>query len=156
MNPVKKHPAMKPVQIRRAILLLGAGAAVVGLAVFRDAKSSAVPVTAPPRVAAKENGKTNNLAAAGKRDSRAKATSSLQAFRDRITKARGEKDRAKRMALLSEAVQSLDPSLIRETLAEVEAMKDYRFRSQLRGMLLSRWGESDPKAALAYAQGLGS
>ena len=147
---------MNRLNILLAILLIGAATTVVGLAVFRDAKSSAVTASAPPRVAAKENGKTNNLAAAGKRDSRTKATSSLQAFRDRITKARGEKDRAKRMALLSEAVQSLDPSLIRETLAEVEAMKDYRFRSQLRGMLLSRWGESDPKAALAYAQGLGS
>ena len=119
MNPVKKHPAMKTLNIRRAILLLGAAATVVGLAVFRDAKSSAVTASAPPRVAAKENGKTNNLAAAGKRDSRAKATSSLQAFRDRITKARGEKDRAKRMALLAEAVQALDPSQIKEALAEV-------------------------------------
>ena len=154
MNPVKKHPAMKTLNIRRAILLLGAAATVVGLAVFRDAKSSAVPVTAPPRVAVKENGKTNNLAAAGKRDSRAKATSSLQAFRDRITKARGEKDRAKRMALLAEAVQALDPSQIKEALAEVEAMKDERFQTQLRNMLLSRWGESDPKATLTYIQGL--
>ena len=147
---------MKPLKILLAILLFGAAATVVGLAVFRDAKSPAVPASASPRVAVKENGKTNNLAAAGKRDSRTKATSTLQGFRDRIMKAKVERNRAKRMALLSEAVQSLDPSLIRETLAEVEAMKDYRFRSQLRGMLLSRWGESDPKAALAYAQGLGS
>ncbi|MCA3717277.1 MAG: hypothetical protein IM674_03380 [Brevundimonas sp.] len=126
---------MKPLKILLAILLIGAAATVVGLAVFRDAKSSAVPVTAPPRVAAKENGKTNNLAAAGKRDSRTKATSTLQGFRDRIMKAKVERNRAKRMALLAEAVQALDPSQIKEALAEVEAMKDYRLRSQLRGML---------------------
>jgi hypothetical protein len=147
---------MNRFQILLGIMLIGAAATVVGLAVFRDAKSPAVTASAPPQVAGKENRKTNNLAAAGKRDSRTKATSSLQAFRDRITKARGEKDRAKRMDLLAEAVQTLDPSQIRQTLAEVEAMKDCQFRPQLRGMLLSRWGESDPKAALAYAQGLGS
>jgi hypothetical protein len=145
---------MNHLKILPAILLIGAAATVVGLAVFRDAKSSAVTASAPPRVAAKENGKTNNLAAAGKRDGRTKATSSLQAFRDRITKARGEKDRAKFLALLSEAVQTLDPSQIREALAEVEAMKDERFQTRLRNMLLSRWGESDPKAALTYIQGL--
>ena len=145
---------MNRLKILLAILLIGAAATVVGLAVFRDAKSSAVPASAPPRVAAKENGKTNNLAAAGKRDSRTKATSSLQAFRDRITKAKAEKDREKFMALLSEAVQSLDPSQIKEALAEVEAMKDERFQTRLRNMLLSRWGESDPKAALTYIQGL--
>jgi hypothetical protein len=78
----------------------------------------------------------------------------LQAFRERITKAKAEKDREKFLALLSEAVQTLDSSQIKEALTEVEAMKDYRLRSQLRGMLLSRWGESDPKAALTYAQGL--
>jgi hypothetical protein len=141
---------MNRFQILLGIMLIGAAATVVGLAVFRDAKSPAVTASAPPQVAGKENRKTNNLAAAGKRDSRTKATSSLQAFRDRITKARGEKDRAKRMDLLAEAVQTLDPSQIRQTLAEVEAMKDCQFRPQLRGMLLSRWGESDPKAALAW------
>jgi len=79
----------------------------------------------------------------------------LQAFRDRIKKAKGEKNRAKRMALLSEAIQTLDPSQIREALAEFEMNRD-RFRTRLRNMLLSRWGESDPKAALdyAYAKGL--
>ena len=145
---------MKPLQILRAILLIGVGATVVGLAVFRDAKSSTVTASAPPRVAVKENGRTNNLAAAGKGDGRTKGTSSLQAFRDRITKAKAEKDREKFMALLSEAVQSLDPSQIKEALAEVEAMKDERFQTRLRNMLLSRWGESDPKAALTYIQGL--
>ena len=145
---------MKPLQIRIAILLVGAGAAVVGVAGFRDAKSSAVTDSDPPRVAVKEDGKTINLAAAEKGDSRTKATSTLQAFRDRITKAKAEKDRAKFMALLSEAVQALDPSQIKEALAEVEAMKDERFQTRLRGMLLSRWGESDPKAALTCIQGL--
>ena len=145
---------MRPLKILLAILLVGAAATVVGLAVFRDAKSPAVTASARPRVAAKENRKTNNLAAAGKRDGRTKATSSLQAFRDQITKAKAEKDRAKRMALLAEAVQALDPSQIKEALAEVEAMKDERIQTQLRNMLLSRWGESDPKAALAYIQGL--
>jgi hypothetical protein len=33
-------------------------------------------------------------------------------------------------------------------------MKDEQFQTRLRNMLLSRWGESDPKAALAYIQGL--
>ena len=145
---------MKPLQIRIAILLVGAGAAVVGVAGFRDAKSSAVTDSDPPRVAVKEDGKTINLAAAEKGDSRTKATSTLQGFRDRITKATAEKNRGKRMALLAEAVQSLDPSLIKEALAEVEAMKDERFQTRLRNMLLSRWGESDPKAALNYIQGL--
>ena len=145
---------MKPLQIRIAILLVGGGAAVVGVAGFRDAKSSAVTDLDPPRVAVKEDGKTINLAAAEKGDSRTKATSTLQGFRERITKAKAEKEREKRMALLAEAVQSLDPSLIREALAEVEAMKDERFQTRLRNMLLSRWGESDPKAALAYIQGL--
>jgi hypothetical protein len=145
---------MNHLKILPAILLIGAAATVVGLAVFRDAKSSAVTASAPPRVAAKENGKTNNLAAAGKRDGRTKATSSLQAFRERITKAKAEKDRAKFMVLLAEAVQALDPALIKEALAEVEAMKDERFQTRLRNMLLSRWGESDPKAALTYIQGL--
>ena len=145
---------MKPLQIRIAILLVGAGAAVVGVAGFRDAKSSAVTDSDPPRVAVKEDGKTINLAAAEKGDSRTKATSTLQGFRDRITKATAEKNRGKRMALLAEAVQSLDPSLIKEALAEVEAMKDERFQRRLRNMLLSRWGESDPKATLTYIQGL--
>jgi hypothetical protein len=145
---------MNRLQILLAIMLIGAAATFVGLAVFRHAKSSPVPASAPPRVAVKENGKTNNLTAAGKRDSRTKATSSLQAFRDRITKAKAEKDRAKFLALLSEAVQTLDPALIKEALAEVEAMKDERFQTRLRNMLLSRWGESDPKAALTYIQGL--
>jgi hypothetical protein len=145
---------MKPLQIRLAILLFGAGAAVVGVAGFRDAKSSAVTDSDPPRVAVKEDGKTINLAAAEKGDSRTKATSTLLAFRERITKAKAEKNRAKRMALLAEAGQALDPSLIKEALAEIEAMKDERFQTRLRNMLLSRWGESDPKAALAYIQGL--
>lgn len=38
---------MKPLQIRLAILLFGAGAAVVGLAVFLDAKSSTKPLHPP-------------------------------------------------------------------------------------------------------------
>ncbi|MEY2905944.1 MAG: hypothetical protein RLZZ408_415 [Verrucomicrobiota bacterium] len=156
---------MNRLQILRAILLLGAGATVVGVAGYRYSKSSAVKASPAPRVVAAvapgsglkeagENGKTINLAATGKGETGAQTSSNLQAFRDRITKARGARTRAKCMALLSEAVQTLDPSQIREALAEVEAMKDYRFRSQLRGMLISRWGESDPKAALAYAQGL--
>ena len=156
---------MNRLQILRAILLIGAGATVVGVAGYRYSKSSAMPASTAPRVVAavapgpglkeaEENGKTINLAASGKGEGGTKATSTLQGFRDRIMKAKGEKNRAKRMALLSEAIQTLDPSQIRETLAEVEAMKgDERFRSQLRNMLLSRWGESDPKAALAWAQG---
>ena len=84
---------MKPLQIRPAILLIGAGAAVIGVAGFRDAKSSAVTDSDPPRVAVKEDGKTINLAAAEKGDSRTKATSTLQGFRERITKAKSEKER---------------------------------------------------------------
>ena len=157
---------MNRLQILRAILLIGAGATVVGVAGYRYSKSSAMPASTAPRVVAavapgpglkeaEENGKTINLAASGKGEGGTKATSTLQGFRDRIMKAKGEKNRAKRMALLSEAIQTLDPSQIRETLAEVEAMKgDERFRSQLRNMLLSRWGESDPRAALTYVQGL--
>jgi hypothetical protein len=157
---------MNRLQILRAILLIGAGSTVVGVAGYRYSKSSAVKASPAPRVVAAvapgpglkeagENGKTINLAAAGKEEGGTKAPSTLQAFRDRIMKAKGEKNREKRMALLSEAVQTLNPSQIRETLAEVEAMKgDERFRSQLRNMLLSRWGESDPRAALTYVQGL--
>jgi hypothetical protein len=152
-------------KILLTILLIGAGATVVGVAGYRYSKSSAMPASTAPRVVAavapgpglkgaREAGKTINLAATGKGEGGTKAPSTLQGFRDRIMKAKGEKNRAKRMALLSESVQTLDPSQIEQTLAEVEAMKDYRLRSQLRGMLLSRWGESDPKAALAYAQGL--
>jgi hypothetical protein len=145
---------MKPLQIRPAILLIGAGAAVIGVAGFRDAKSSALRASPDPQVKVQEDERAINLAAAEKGDSRTKATSTLQGFRERITKAKAEKDREKRMALLAEAVQTLDPSQIREALAEVEAMKDERFQTRLRNMLLSRWGESDPKAALAYIQGL--
>ena len=157
---------MNRLQILRAILLIGAGATVVGIAGYRYSKSPAVKASTAPRVVAAvapgpglkeagENGKTINLAASGKGEGGTKAPSTLQAFRDRIMKAKGEKNREKRMALLSEAIQTLDPSQIRETLAEVEAMKgDERFRSQLRNMLLSRWGESDPRAALTYVQGL--
>jgi hypothetical protein len=159
---------MNRLKMLLAILLIVAGATVVGVAGYRYSKSSAVKASPSPRVVAAvnppesglkeggEDGKTMNLAATGKGEGGTKATSTLQGFRDRIMKAKAEKNRAKRMALLSEAIQTLNPSQIRETLAEVEAMKDYRLRSQLRGMLLSRWGESDPKAALAYAQGLGS
>ena len=145
---------MKPLQIRPAILLIGAGAAVIGVAGFRDAKSSALRASPDPQVKVQEDERAINLAAAEKGDSRTKATSTLQGFRERITKAKAEKEREKRMALLAEAVQTLDPSQIREALAEVEAMKDERFQTRLRNMLLSRWGESDPKAALAYIQGL--
>ena len=155
---------MNRLQILRAILLIGAGATVVGIAGYRYSKSPAVKASPAPRVVAavapgsvlkeaRENGKTINLAATGKVDGGTKATSTLQAFRDRITKAKGEKNRAKRMALLSEAIQTLDPSQIREALAEFEMNRD-QFRTRLRNMLLSRWGESDPKAALDYAKGL--
>jgi DNA-binding transcriptional regulator YbjK len=159
---------MNRLKMLLAILLIVAGATVVGVAGYRYSKSSAVKASPSPRVVAAvnppesglkeggEDGKTMNLAATGKGEGGTKATSTLQGFRDRIMKAKAEKNGEKRMALLSEAIQTLNPSQIRETLAEVEAMKDYRLRSQLRGMLLSRWGESDPKAALAYAQGLGS
>ena len=155
---------MNPLQILLAILLFGAGAIVVGVAGYRYSKSSAVKASAAPRVVAavaqgpglkeaREDGKTINLAAAGKGEGGTKAPSTLQAFSDRIMKAKGEKNREKRMALLSEAIQTLDPSQIKEALTEFKAMDDDRFRSQLRNMLLSRWGESDPKAALAWAQG---
>jgi hypothetical protein len=145
---------MKPLQIRLAILLFGAGAAVVGVAGFRDTKSSALRAYPDPQVKVQEDERAINLAAAEKGEGGTKAPSALQAFMERITKAKAEKDRAKFMALLSEAIQTLDPSQIGEALAEVEAMKDERFQTRLRNMLLSRWGESDPKAALAYIQGL--
>ena len=159
---------MNRLQILRAILLIGAGATVVGVAGYRYSKSPTVKASPSPRVVAAvkppesglkgagEDGKTINLAAAGKGDGGSKATSALKGFRERIMKAKAEKNRAKRMALLSEAAQTLDPSQIGEALAELQAMKDPDERMQLRGMLLSRWGASDPKAALAYAQGLGT
>jgi len=139
---------MKPLKIVLPILLIGAG--VVGISVYLYSKPSAVPASPAPRVAVKDEGKTINLAASGKGEGGTKATSTLQAFRDRIMKAKAEKNRAKRMALLSEAVQALDPSLIREALAEIEMNWD-RQQGQLQGMLLSLWGESDPRAALTYA-----
>ena len=155
---------MNRLQILRSILLLGAGATVVGVAGYRYSKSSAVKASPAPRVVAAvapgpglkeagENGKTINLAATGKGEGVTKAPSTLQAFRDRIMKAKAEPNIPKRMALLSEAIQTLDPSQIREALAEFEMNRD-QFRTRLRNMLLSRWGESDPKAALDYAKGL--
>jgi len=74
----------------------------------------------------------------------------------RIAKASAEGNPMKRFASWNEAVQSLDPDRIGQTLSEVEAMKDSRERMQLRMMILSRWAESDPRSAIAYAQGLGS
>ena len=143
---------MKPLKIILPILLIGAG--VVGIAVYRYSKPSAVPASPAPRVAVKDEGKTINLAASGKGEGGTKAASTLQAFRDRIMKAKAEKNRAKRMALLSEAVQALDPSQLRESLDEFKTNPYDQFRTRLRSMLLSRWGESDPKAALDYAKGL--
>ena len=142
---------MKPLQIRPTILLIGAGAAVIGVAGFRDAKSSALRASPDPQVKVQEDERAINLAAAEKGDSRTKATSTLQGFRERITKAKAEKDKEKRMALLAEAVQSLDPSLIKEALAEVEAMNDERFQTQLRGMLGHR--QQWPLALLGMADG---
>ena len=50
--------------------------------------------------------------------------------------------------------EKLDPSQFKQALSEVEALKDNAERTSARKMLLARWGESDPKAAFDYAQGL--
>ena len=83
-------------------------------------------------------------------------SSSGEGFMERIAKSGAEGSPMKRYAAWSEAVQALNPTQIANALAEVQGMKDSRELMQLRMMLLSRWAESDPKAALGYAQGLGS
>ena len=154
---------MNPLQILLAILLFGAGATVGGIAGFRYAKSSVVTASPAPRVEAavphpgsgiKEDGKTMNLTAAEKEDGRTTASSTLQTFRDRIKKAKAEVNDRKVYMLQLDAVQSLDPSQIVDALSEANSMKTSLERQQLRNMLLSRWVESDPQAALAYAQGI--
>ncbi|MEY2906237.1 MAG: hypothetical protein RLZZ408_708 [Verrucomicrobiota bacterium] len=158
---------MKPLQILLAILLIGVSATVGGVAGFRYAKSSAVTAMPSPRVEAvlpprsdvKDAGrekKTINLAAAEKVDGETSAPSTLQEFRERIKKAKAELNERKVYMLQHDAVQSLDPSQILDALSEANSMKTSLERQQLRNMLLSRWVESDPKAALAYAQGIGN
>ncbi|MFZ0616143.1 MAG: hypothetical protein WAN16_06800 [Chthoniobacterales bacterium] len=158
---------MKPLQFLLIILLIGVSATVGGVAGFRYAKSPIVTATPSPRVevagapgsGVKEAGreeKTINLAAAEKGDGMTNAPSSLQEFRERIKKAKAELNERKVYMLQHDAVQSLDPSQILDALSEANSMKTSLERQQLRNMLLSRWVERDPKAALAYAQGIGN
>ncbi len=60
----------------------------------------------------------------------------------------------RKSTLWAAAAEGLDPSQFSQALSQVEAMKDPWERTAVRLKLLARWGESDPKAAFDYAQGL--
>jgi hypothetical protein len=65
-NRTTLHPALKPLQILLAILLIGAGATVVGVAGYRYSKSSAVKASPAPRVVAAVNPPESGLKEGGR------------------------------------------------------------------------------------------
>jgi thioredoxin-like negative regulator of GroEL len=122
---------MKPLQIRLAILLFGAGAAVVGVAGFRDTKSSALRAYPDPQVKVQEDERAINLAAAEKGEGGTKAPSALQAFMERITKAKA-------------------------ALAYIQGLNldGGSFPFNVVKSLISSWAEKDFPAAKAWVEGL--
>jgi len=102
-------------------------------------------------------GKSITLAPASQGKGGEEMPGSAKSFMTLIQKAekeKGETRRVKKYNVWGAAVEGLDLSQISQALAQVEALKDDGERISVRLKLLARWGESDPKAAFAYAQGL--
>ncbi len=61
--------------------------------------------------------------------------------------------RSQRYKVLSDIVQSVDPAQIPQVISFIQKLPA-NYRLQLRSMLLVRWGEIDPRAAMEYAGGV--
>jgi len=74
-------------------------------------------------------------------------------FAVRLRDVMNQHNRGKQWAELSALITSLDPSHIPEALAAIQSLHWNEKRFAL-AQLLNHWAEKDPRAALAYAQGL--
>ena len=131
--PVTSGLASRPARLTSDSLGEGAGARLI-----------APPATIPPRPAEQSNGTTAPGPA-----SIATVIASLQNAMAHPSDRHGYLEASK-------LIDGIDPENIREVIAEFQRLPEQREKSIYLALLVSHWAESDPQAAVAYAQATGS
>src|SRR5256886_10406178 len=140
---------------------------VAGIVIGRQARDRKPAPTAPPQTRTSGSNAAQNLKPATNRPvanprEPARANTTVDAPKTltieeaaaAILVALGEKDQAKRYEALQKIANAVPIADVQKALALADSIPNRDLRANFVSILMSRWAESDPVAAMTHAQGM--